>query len=327
MKSRALALGAFVVVAMVLAVVLVTALGKGRWFGGGQTRVVVWFDANVKGLNVGAPVTFRGVPVGQVDTIAVELDPETLRSRIPVTLAVSTDAMSLHVRGKEAQREALHKLIDRGLAARMVTQSLVTGQAMIDLLVADAPAQPLAQPDEGPLRIPQVGGTFDRILEQVSELPLKDTVAQFQATMQSIRALAEQTRNSMASVQRDVGRVANQAVLTTKVAGEDLHRVSQDASATLVSVKDLADQGREMVVTVQPSLLQATQSMQAAAGQVQSGMGELSAWIAPGSPTRVSLDGAVQDLSRSARSFSALVEDLEDQPNALIFGRRADDTR
>ena len=327
MKTRAFALGAFVAAALVLAVVLVTVLGKGRWFGGGQTRVVVWFDANVKGLNVGAPVTFRGVPVGQVDTISVELDPQTLRSRIPVTLAVSTSAMSLKVRGAAAQREALHQLIDRGLSARMVTQSLVTGQAMIDLLVAAPPTQPIAQPEEGPLHIPQVGGTFDRILEQVSELSLKDTVAQFQATMKSVHALADQTRVSLVSVQHNVDRLTEQALVTSRQAGDDLHRVSLDTSATLQSVRGLADQGREMVVTVQPGLVQATRSMKDAAVQVQSGMGELQAWMAPGSPTRSNLDGAVQDLSRSARSFSALVDELQDRPNALIFGRKADDAR
>jgi len=54
---------------------------------------------------------------------------------------------------------------------------------------------------------------------------------------------------------------------------------------------------------------------------VRSGMGEISAWVAPGSAARTDLDGALRDLARSARSFSALVEDIEEQPNVLVFGR------
>ena len=87
MNRRSVALGAFVVIALGLAVVLVTALGKGRFFGGGRTQAVVWFDKSVKGLTIGAPVTFRGVPVGQVEAIGVELDPQSLQSRLPITLA------------------------------------------------------------------------------------------------------------------------------------------------------------------------------------------------------------------------------------------------
>jgi len=50
----------------------------------------------------------------------------------------------------------------------------------------------------------------------------------------------------------------------------------------------------------------------------------LSAWVAPGSPTRTDFDGAVRDMARSARNLSALVEDIDEKPNVLIFGRPHD---
>ena len=60
MNKRSVALGAFVVIAMGLAVVLVTALGKGRFFGGGRTQAVVWFDKSVKAALIasGMPSAF-----------------------------------------------------------------------------------------------------------------------------------------------------------------------------------------------------------------------------------------------------------------------------
>ncbi|MBU0914915.1 MlaD family protein [Aquabacterium parvum] len=321
MKKRSVALGAFVVVALALAVVLITALGKGRFFGGGRTLAVVWFDKSVKGLTIGAPVTFRGVPVGQVDAIGVELDPSSLASRMPITLAISTEALSIKARGRRAQREALQSLIDRGLVAQMVTQSLVTGQVMIDLNIAQAPAQAVAQPPEGPLVIPHVGGNFDRLLEQVSELPLKDTVSDVRATMQSVRQLAEEARASVAAIKGDVGRVTGEATQTLQGAGKDFHQVSQQTTATLQSLQSLADGGQRLMLDVQPRVVGAVDALHGAANDVRTSMGELSAWVAPGSPTRTDLDGALRDVARSARSFSALVEDIEEQPNMLIFGR------
>lgn len=321
MNKRSVALGAFVVMALVLAVVLITALGKGRFFGSGRTQAVVWFDKSVKGLTVGAPVTFRGVPVGQVEAIGVELDPQSLKSRLPITLAVSTDALSIKARGRGAQRDALQALINRGLVAQMVTQSLVTGQVMIDLNIGEPPAVPVAQSSEGPLVIPNVGGNFDRLLEQVSELPLKDTVADVRATLQSVRQLAEEARASVAAVKGDVGRVTGQATQTLQVAGADFHQVSQQTTATLQSLQALADGGQRLMLDVQPRVVGAVDALHGAANDVRSSMGELSAWVAPGSPTRTDLDGALRDVARSARSFSALVEDIEEQPNMLIFGR------
>lgn len=321
MKRRSVALGAFVVVALALAVVLVTALGKGRFFGGGRTQAVVWFEKSVKGLSIGAPVTFRGVPVGQVEAIGVELDPQSLQSRLPITLAVSTEALSIHARGRRAQREALQSLIDRGLVAQMVTQSLVTGQVMIDLNIGSPPASPVAQSPDGPLVIPHVGGNFDRLLEQVSELPLRDTVSEVRATLRSVRQLAEDSRLTLQTVQGDVGRVTAQATQTLQRAGDDLHQVSLQTGASLRSLQGLADSGQRLVLDVQPRLVGAVDALNGAAQDVRTGMGELSAWVAPGSPTRTDLDGALRDMARSARSFSALVEDIEEQPNVLIFGR------
>ncbi len=324
MKRRSVALGAFVVMAMVLAVVLITALGKGRFFGGGRTQAVVWFDKSVKGLTIGSPVTFRGVPIGQVEAIGVELDPQTLQSRQPITLAVSMEALSIKVRGRRAQREALQSLIDRGLVAQMVTQSLVTGQAMIDLTIGPAPATAVAQSQDGPLVIPHVGGSFDRLLEQVSELPLKDTVADVRATLLSVRQLADEARTSVAKVQGDVGRVSAQAAQTLQRAGDDFHRTSQQTTTTMQSLQGLADGSQRLLLDVQPRIVGAMDALNGAASDVRTGMGEITAWVGPGSPARSDLDGTLRDLARSARSFSALVEDIEEQPNVLIFGRPHD---
>ena len=47
-------------------------------------------------------------------------------------------------------------------------------------------------------------------------------------------------------------------------------------------------------------------------------VGEISA---PGAPLRADLDAAVRDLSQAARRLRDWSELLEEQPNAVIFGR------
>jgi paraquat-inducible protein B len=59
-------IGAFVVGAVALAVAAIVLFGSGRFFKDMDQWVAI-FPGSVKGLNVGSPVVFRGVQVGQVD--------------------------------------------------------------------------------------------------------------------------------------------------------------------------------------------------------------------------------------------------------------------
>src|ERR1700722_4970203 len=64
--------GGFVLSAIALGVIGLVVLGSGRFFTG-KTSYVMYFDRDVNGLRVGAPVKFRGVDIGTVDAILLSL--------------------------------------------------------------------------------------------------------------------------------------------------------------------------------------------------------------------------------------------------------------
>ena len=65
-------IGAFVLGALVLLIVAVIAFGSGQLFRKTQ-EFVLYFDGSVNGLHVGAPVKFKGVEVGSVKDIRLEM--------------------------------------------------------------------------------------------------------------------------------------------------------------------------------------------------------------------------------------------------------------
>jgi paraquat-inducible protein B len=126
MASRAnpALIGGFVLGAVALAVAGLVVVGGGKFF---QHRQYweAYFDESIKGLAVGAPVTFRGVKVGSVTDIRVvvnrDVTPAAVKTdvlRTPVFFEISADRIS-DVAGDvvrfEREAEGIKRLLEYGL--------------------------------------------------------------------------------------------------------------------------------------------------------------------------------------------------------------------
>ena len=83
-------IGGFVISAIVLLVIGIVIFGGGKFFTK-TFKYVLFFDRSIKGLNVGAPVVFRGVEIGSVNSVAIRADAETLKVDIPVVIEVEPE--------------------------------------------------------------------------------------------------------------------------------------------------------------------------------------------------------------------------------------------
>ncbi|MFV9646304.1 MAG: MlaD family protein, partial [Desulfobacterales bacterium] len=82
-KASKTAIGGFVVGALALIVVGVLIFGSGKFLTKTQTYVM-YFEGSVRGLNVGAPIVFRGVKIGSVTRIQLVANTDDLSFQIPV---------------------------------------------------------------------------------------------------------------------------------------------------------------------------------------------------------------------------------------------------
>jgi paraquat-inducible protein B len=104
------------------------------------TPYVLRFKEGLRGLSVGAPVTFRGLQVGEVTAVGLEGDIMTgdIHPRVDIVVYlgrflghIKKKTVSAEGLGVEERRSTLERLVDRGVRAQLKSGSLVTGQLYV----------------------------------------------------------------------------------------------------------------------------------------------------------------------------------------------------
>ena len=186
-RPNPVVIGAFVLGAITLAVAALL------FFGGGVLRekrmaVVSFFDGSVAGLRVGAPVTFRGVPVGEVKSLGVRLDPKTGRSIIQVNMELVPGMLTVYGQAMPDRDTFVTSLVSEGLTAQLVKQSFVTGLLSVEL--AFRPAAEVSRLGDGSLpEVPTVPGDLEGLAKQLQTVDIVATVESLQRTLASAEAL------------------------------------------------------------------------------------------------------------------------------------------
>jgi paraquat-inducible protein B len=318
-KRQGLLVGVFVLLALVLAVAGVL------WVGGSglfvrQSPAVIYLTGNANGLNVGAPVTFRGVPVGRVERISIEVQRASLDALVEVRLLLRPDAVNFGVDDSGEPLEMV-LLVQRGLRAQLALQSLVTGQRQVELdFLPDTPAT--LRGSGRMAEIPALPDRFGAIVQQVAELPLRETVQELRNTLVAVdRALAGSYRSLEATSQQlDLTLVETRKTLD--IANRSMVALQARADSTLLAVTQLSHSGNETLAAARPELQRILSSARDATELARQSLQQVSEMTAVGSAPREDLDASLRDLSQAARGLREYVELLEDQPNAVIFGHR-----
>jgi len=127
-------IGAFVLFAIVICAAAVVVVGSGRLFRNTRT-FVIFFPGSVNGLEKGAPVKFRGVPIGTVTDIRIRMRELAATGRIPVLIEV--DRERVHELGGQhdtVDDQRVSELInDLGMRAQLQQQSFITGLLYVAL--------------------------------------------------------------------------------------------------------------------------------------------------------------------------------------------------
>lgn len=324
-------IGAFVIGAVALIAVAVALFGGTELFKE-TTKYVTYFERSVKGLRVGSNVLFKGVRVGFVTDIRVVGDIDTLEFGIPVTFEILPDAVSLIEGGTDigplaARQEIdLPRLIDAGLRAQLNSESLITGQLLIELdLVPNSPAvfrginPPYPEVPSIPSDIQQALEDARRFLTEVqSSVDVREVLANLQNLIAGLDRIvnSEEVENTVAGVERFVNAEDTQT-LTASLQGAigDLRAAAADVGAA-ANTADTEIGG--LAETIEPTL----RNLDAAVDEGARVLKKLGDQVGAESEIQFELVNTLTEVQGAARALRNLLEYLERNPEALLKGKK-----
>jgi paraquat-inducible protein B len=254
-----------------------------------QIPYLVYFDGSVGGLRAGAPVEFRGIRVGTVSDVRLEIDPQNDTIRIPVTLQIQPQRFGGDQVAKQKQERyaMMAALVERGLRAQLQSANLLTGELMVDLDFH--PKSPPAQLDRSgfypqiptvPAELEALQASVTGILNELAALPLPQLVDELRQVVQGVDTLVN----------------------------------SPDARQTLASVNQVAARLDTLIGTLD-------QRLGPLFTQAQSTLAATDGLVGANAPLRYDLNALLKELTGAARSIRVFADYLERHPDALLRGK------
>tara|TARA_B110000037_G_scaffold223123_2_gene302442 strand:- start:1183 stop:2811 length:1629 start_codon:yes stop_codon:yes gene_type:complete len=250
-------------------------------------QVLLLFDQSVRGLNVSAPVEYRGIRIGRVKSISFDFVREKENQKVPVL--VELDSGLLRATGEEILPEdelpRLEEGIRNGLRATLKIGSLLTGAMFVDFdYYPEETIENLTYKGDYPV-VPTLASGFAQIevklasiLEKIDALPTDEMVAQ-------ITNAARETATTISEA---------------KLALKQIEKAAAAARETMANpeFKKLPADLRKSLATLDKSVSS----------------------IGPDGAIQGDLLRTLDELRSAMRSMEALSDTIKDRPNSLLFG-------
>jgi paraquat-inducible protein B len=245
------------------------------------------FASSVRGLAVGAPVEYRGLPIGEVTRISVDGKPDEANPepkiavdvrvyprRLPTINKSGPDDMTL-----EDQKRRIEPMVKRGFRAQLKSGSLLTGQLYVSLdFVKDAPAAHIDWTTTPPI-MPTAPGGLDDLQASLSSLAKKLDAIPYDQLAQ------------------------------------DLHKDLADLDATLKHADDMLQHIDNGVV---PEAQKTLSDARKAVDDLRKTLSTVDQTVGPQATS------ALDEVSKAAASLKGLADFLKRHPESLLQGKPED---
>jgi paraquat-inducible protein B len=328
-------IGAFVLAGLLLAVTTVFILSD-RSLTRQTSKYLLYFESDIKGLQLGAPVNFRGVKIGQVESMSIDYDSENKQFSIPVIISIKDRTVGYD--GSMRSSEGLfdvHQLIGQGLRARLNLQSIITGKLEVELdMIPDSPLRLVGGANTEYPEIPTVQSSLEKITSALEELPLERITRQITKVLNIINnAVAdgklersiegiEHVTGSLDSITRQLEGELPKLLADTRGGVGDARALMAELHVTVKETRALLQHTGERLDLAFAGWGSTMASGEASFEQVRQTAATADRVIRQDSPLITEINAVLRELTAAARSIRVMSDYLERHPEALLQGKQ-----
>jgi paraquat-inducible protein B len=318
-------LGLFVLSGIALLVLVLFLLGIAAVFKP-KVEFVTLFDESVQGLELGAPVKFRGVTIGKVSSITVRPSDNLVRVDMKAELSaidVGKGKSSIITRKAEFFYR-MEKEVEKGLRCRLDLTG-ITGLKYVEINYYDPLKNPIPDfvPPKGVRYIPStpsflrgLSTNITTTLARISNIKFDEISTELLSSLKSINSFVNDPRiNTLA---QKIDSITNQLETTTtninKVMTEsNIREMSDSIKKSLASINDLS---KTLKKQIEDAKLSETTAV------ARESFTETKAAAASFKEMRGTLSDTLNKLGEAIDSFTQLVNNIDDDPSSIIRGKQ-----
>ncbi|MCH2155993.1 MAG: MlaD family protein [Opitutales bacterium] len=295
-------------------------------------RFVLFFEESVNGLEKGAWVKFKGVPVGRVDEIRIRV-PDQLETSdaIPVIIELDNQHISSDLGSPVdvSNEEIIAQQVRQGLRARLNTESLITGLFFVELDYTN-PDEPFTyhQNMQRIPEIPTIPSQLQEIARSATEAIARIGDIDFDTLGSNLNRLVfiagqriEEVNIAQLSKQVDTALERFNQVLEP----QRMEKLIVQIQGTLASFQSFAESADKRLPDILENLNASLMSFNATLDAAQRMIETVNETADPNSSLVRGLEATLQDVRNAAQSLEDLSAYLERNPNAFISGRSTPD--
>jgi paraquat-inducible protein B len=299
-------IGGFLIIALFLLIAGLVVFSTTKFFTKTQ-KFVLYFNEPVQGLDVGAPVLFRGVAVGSVISINIIADPVKLTADIPVIIQMELDRFHVRKPGEIINpQKDMPGLIKKGFRGMLAMQSLISGKFLIELDFHPNSPLVLKHINKEYIEIPTIPSTTSKLFRALDKLDIEAIQAKLESALGGIGKVTNNP-DLAASIRRLKETLGDARRLVNRVD----RQVDPLAEDTKKTVKDIGTLARNLNGRVGGVATSLEKTLASARGV-----------ISPDSPLVVDLENTLHEISAMSRSIRELADYLEQHPETLIRGKK-----
>ena len=222
---------------------------------GQRVMLTAQFDGSVRGLQPGATIEFRGIPVGEVAALQAAIVDRDGKPTVVLqaTLAIVPARFGVSEDSEEAMASKALDLIaaevDRGLRARLATSGLLSQTLFVDLAeipdaapaTLDRDAEPYPRLPTAPSDTSSLAASAEGLVKRVTDLPLEQVVQSAVTLLANVNALV--TAPEIRAAPENLGLLLADARALLNEPG--IQQAPGELAAILASVRAVVDQATQ----------------------------------------------------------------------------------